>query len=459
MCRSSEADASLRGRAAVLVSFVVIALLLGSALTSDGDVTSNPESKQAEALIHEGFPPEPTPSEIVVVRSDRYTVDDPAFKAKVQRARRARRGRSVSSRTRRATTRTKDESLVSKDRHATMVPIVTRGDEVAPARRPGAVGERPGRFPGLDHRHADGRRRLREALRGGPAEGRAADRAAGGADHPRARVRGGRGGPRAGAARPALDRDRGRTDCARRPGVRGLVLRREHDLGDGARARDRLRALHPLAVPGRARARAREDRRDRRLRGDGEPSCSLQRHGLRARDVRDAAGARHGPAQSRAGRDPRRHRLGARGADAAARSSEPARRPGQRAADPGDRPAGDQQRRLGEPLLVGARRRRHAAPAREPRGGDGASARRSRSRALDRHGTVGAEHAARPLPVQARLRRAEPRLPRHRRRPGADRRSGRRLLGAGSVGDRTAQGEPCRRGCVRRSDADQLEGR
>ena len=56
---------------ALLVSFVVIALLLGDALSSDGDVTSNPESKQAEALIHQGFPPEPTPSEIVVVRSDR----------------------------------------------------------------------------------------------------------------------------------------------------------------------------------------------------------------------------------------------------------------------------------------------------------------------------------------------------------------------------------------------------
>ena len=69
---------------AVLVSFVVIALLLGDALTSDGDVTSNPESKQAEALIHESFPPEPTPSEIVVVRSDRYTVDEPAFQAKVR---------------------------------------------------------------------------------------------------------------------------------------------------------------------------------------------------------------------------------------------------------------------------------------------------------------------------------------------------------------------------------------
>ena len=76
----------------MLVSFVVIALLLGDALTSDGDVTSNPESKQAEALIHEGFPPQPTPSEIVVVRSDRLTVDDPAFKAKVQSLSRARRG-------------------------------------------------------------------------------------------------------------------------------------------------------------------------------------------------------------------------------------------------------------------------------------------------------------------------------------------------------------------------------
>ena len=62
---------------AMVVSFVVIALLLGDALTSEGDVTSNPESKQAEALIHAGFPPVSTPSEIVVVQSDRYTVDQP----------------------------------------------------------------------------------------------------------------------------------------------------------------------------------------------------------------------------------------------------------------------------------------------------------------------------------------------------------------------------------------------
>src|SRR3954447_3110417 len=117
--------------AVVLVSFVVIALLLGDALTSDGDVTSSPDSKQAAALIRESFPPSPTPSEIVVVRSDRYTVDEPEFQAKV---------RSLSDRgaalgvvaDARSYYSSNDQSLVSKDRHATMLPLVTRGDNVAP---------------------------------------------------------------------------------------------------------------------------------------------------------------------------------------------------------------------------------------------------------------------------------------------------------------------------------------
>ena len=100
---SVRSGRSRSGRAVVLVSFVVIALLLGDALTTDGDVTSNPESKQAAALIDESFPPAPTPSEIVIVRSDRYTVDDPAFQAKV-RALADRSAASESSPTRRATT-------------------------------------------------------------------------------------------------------------------------------------------------------------------------------------------------------------------------------------------------------------------------------------------------------------------------------------------------------------------
>ena len=115
----------------LFVSFFLIALLLGAALTSDGDVTSNPESKQAEALIHESFPPAPTASEIVVVRSDRYTVDDRAFEAKVLELSKRTEGLGVVADAE-SYYASDNESLVSKDRHAMMVPIVTRGDEVLP---------------------------------------------------------------------------------------------------------------------------------------------------------------------------------------------------------------------------------------------------------------------------------------------------------------------------------------
>ena len=116
---------------AMVVSFVVIGALLGDALTSEGDVTSNPESKQAEALIQAGFPPVPTPSEIVVVRSDRYTVDQPPFQEKVRML--GERASALGVVAEAASYYSSDdESLVSKDRRATMVPLVMRSDEVAP---------------------------------------------------------------------------------------------------------------------------------------------------------------------------------------------------------------------------------------------------------------------------------------------------------------------------------------
>ena len=297
--------------AVVLVSFVVIAVLLGSALTSDGDVTSNPESKQAAALIHDELPARADPER------DRGRA---LGSLHGRRARVPGEGAGARATAAQALGVVADaQSYYALERPVARLEGSPRDDGAArdarrrgrSARRAGAVGERTGRLPGLDHRLPDGRRRLREALRGGPAEGRAADRAAGGADRPPARVRRGRGRPRAGAARAAVDRGRGRPDRARRAGVRGLVLRREHDLGDGPRARDRLRALHPLALPGGARARAGEGRRDRGVGSDGEPRRALQRDRLRARDVRDAARARHDPAEPRARRDPRRHRLGA----------------------------------------------------------------------------------------------------------------------------------------------------
>jgi uncharacterized membrane protein YdfJ with MMPL/SSD domain len=116
---------------AVLLSFVVIALLLAGALTTDGDVTSNPDSKQAQALIESSFPPQPTPSEIVIVRSDRYTVDDPQFRSEVENLGAQGAGLGVVAQVQ-SYYASGDESLVSQDRHATMVPVLMRGDDVAP---------------------------------------------------------------------------------------------------------------------------------------------------------------------------------------------------------------------------------------------------------------------------------------------------------------------------------------
>src|SRR5215217_4272015 len=62
-----------------LVGFALISGLLGSALSSEGDVTSNPESKHAEELIDERFPDREALDEVVIVRSDEVTVTTAAF--------------------------------------------------------------------------------------------------------------------------------------------------------------------------------------------------------------------------------------------------------------------------------------------------------------------------------------------------------------------------------------------
>jgi hypothetical protein len=69
--------------ALALVGFVLISAFLGSALSSEGDVTSNPESKQAEELIDERFPERDPVDEVVIVRSDEVTVNSAAFRERV----------------------------------------------------------------------------------------------------------------------------------------------------------------------------------------------------------------------------------------------------------------------------------------------------------------------------------------------------------------------------------------
>ncbi len=116
---------------ALVAAMAATALLLGDVLTSDGDVTSNPESKRANALLAQSFPPQDEASEFVVVRSERYAVDDPQFQEQVrglfeegQRTGVVAQARSYYA--------GGDRSLVSRDGHATLVPVQLRGEEVSP---------------------------------------------------------------------------------------------------------------------------------------------------------------------------------------------------------------------------------------------------------------------------------------------------------------------------------------
>ena len=117
--------------AALVLAFACIAVLLPGNLTSEGGAAGNPEFRQAERIEARSFPfnPRLNFSDIVLIRSSRYTVDQPAFRAFV-----AKLGRQA-----KATGKvhdaqlyylTHDRTLVSRDRHALMIPgnIYDTGD-------------------------------------------------------------------------------------------------------------------------------------------------------------------------------------------------------------------------------------------------------------------------------------------------------------------------------------------
>jgi RND superfamily putative drug exporter len=114
---------------ALVAAIAVVALLLGE-LTTEGHPTNHPESQRGTEAIERAFPPNPrnVVTDVVVVRSERYRVTDPAFAAFVRDL--FRRGRAtdsiVSART---WYTTRDPSLVSGDRHATLIPLFVRDDD------------------------------------------------------------------------------------------------------------------------------------------------------------------------------------------------------------------------------------------------------------------------------------------------------------------------------------------
>src|SRR4051794_41611628 len=73
----------------VLVSMGLVGTLLGSGLTSDSSLTNHPESDRAQQLIDQRLPGQDPVDEVIVVRSERLTVADAAFAARVRSLTRA----------------------------------------------------------------------------------------------------------------------------------------------------------------------------------------------------------------------------------------------------------------------------------------------------------------------------------------------------------------------------------
>jgi RND superfamily putative drug exporter len=113
----------------VVVGVVAIGALLGGALTTEGKPTNNPQSQRAKDALSAAFPPTRSVAvtDIVVVRSPRYTIDAREFKALVGRlASDVRRAGVASVRT---YLDRRDPSLVTRDRHATMLQFSKASDD------------------------------------------------------------------------------------------------------------------------------------------------------------------------------------------------------------------------------------------------------------------------------------------------------------------------------------------
>src|SRR6185312_16436544 len=68
----------------VIASLGLTATLLGTGLTSESSLTNHPESQQAQKLIDARLSQQNAIDEVIVVRSERLVVSDPAFAARVR---------------------------------------------------------------------------------------------------------------------------------------------------------------------------------------------------------------------------------------------------------------------------------------------------------------------------------------------------------------------------------------
>jgi RND superfamily putative drug exporter len=116
----------------MVIAFVAIGALLGSALTTEGNPTNNPQSQRAKDIRESAFPAASSAgmTDVVVVSSARYAVDTPQFRAFVgDLAGRVRAAKGVEGV--RTYLAANGSQLVSRDRHATMVQFAMPSESTA----------------------------------------------------------------------------------------------------------------------------------------------------------------------------------------------------------------------------------------------------------------------------------------------------------------------------------------
>ena len=115
--------------ALVVAAVVINATLLQDALTTEVGYTSNPDSIKGEKLLEDRLRGPKKISEMVIVQSPTLTVDDPAFKDKVEEL--SGELLALGPEVVEGGVHyylTGDESLVSKDRRTTLMPFIIAGD-------------------------------------------------------------------------------------------------------------------------------------------------------------------------------------------------------------------------------------------------------------------------------------------------------------------------------------------
>ena len=142
----------------LVLSIGAVAALLGSGLTSEGGAAGNPEFRKADHAEARAFPPDPKreSSDIVIVRSDRYTAERAPFRAFVAK------GAAEVAKTHGVTNfysyyDTHDPALISPDRHATAIPVQIDSDSDEDRARREAAHDRVRNDQHPEHRDDEGR--------------------------------------------------------------------------------------------------------------------------------------------------------------------------------------------------------------------------------------------------------------------------------------------------------------